>query len=240
MSERKSILITGATGGIGSATAKYLVEQGYFIVMVGRDQEKLDALSGELAPYALSFPYDLRDLYNIESIFNFLSENNIKLDGMVHAAGTNHDIAIRANDVDMMQEVTAVNYMSFVELLKYFFKKKYSNEGASVVAVSSRATLFPAQAMCTYVSSKSALEGAVKVAALEAAKRHIRVNAILPGGTDTDMLVRAGITHEDIEQRQPLGMILPVEIAYLIEFLLGSKSSRITGAFIPITAGHLW
>lgn len=123
MSVKKNILITGATGGIGESTARYLVEQGYFVVLVGRNQEKLHSLVEELSPNALAFSYDLKDLYNIESIFTFIADNNIKLDGMVHASGINRDIAIRMNDVDVMQEVTAVNYMSFVELMKYFMKK---------------------------------------------------------------------------------------------------------------------
>lgn len=177
---KKNILITGATGGIGEATARYLVEQGYFVVLIGRNQSKLDSLKEELSPNAFTFSYDLKDLYNIESIFSFISDNNIKLDGMVHAAGINRDIAIRSNDVDMMQEVTAINYMSFVELMKFFMKKKYSNDGGSVVAISSSAVMHHRMAMCTYVASKSALESSVIVASKEAVKRQIRVNAIRP------------------------------------------------------------
>ena len=239
MSEKKNILITGATGGIGSATARYLVGEGYFVILVGRNQEKLDSLVKELSPSALAYSYDLKDLYNIGSIFTFITDNNMKLDGMVHAAGINRDIAIRMNDVDIMQEVTAVNYMSFVELMKYFMKKKYSNDGGSVVAISSRATMYPAPAMCTYIASKSALEAAVSVSAHEGVKRSIRVNAILPGGTDTDMLSRANISKEDINRIQPLGIIQPVYIAYLAEFFLSEKSRYITGAKVPVTAGNM-
>ncbi len=239
MSEKRNILITGATGGIGEAIARHLVEQGYFVILIGRNQNKLDALVSELSPNAISFSYDLKDLYNIESIFSFISDNSIKLDGMVHAAGINRDTAIRMNDVDVMQEVTAVNYMSFVELMKYFMRRKYSNDGGSVVAISSRATIHPTPAMCTYTASKSALESAVAVAAVEGFKRYIRVNAVMPGGTDTDMLTKANITEDDINRIQPLGMIHPVDIAYLVEFLIGEKSKYITGARIPITAGNM-
>lgn len=238
MSEKKNILITGATGGIGEATARYLVEQGYFVVLVGRNQEKLDSLVKELSPNALAFSYDLKDLYNIESIFTFIADNNIKLDGMVHAAGINRDIAIRMNDVDIMKEVTAVNYMSFVELMKFFMRKKYSNEGGSIVAISSSAVIHHPMAMCTYVASKSALESSVVISGKEALKRRIRVNAIRPGFVDTAMAGEAPFaTKESLDMTQPLGLIEPRYIAYLIEYLLSNKAKYITGGVFPIVGG---
>ena len=238
MSEKKNILITGATGGIGEATARYLVEQGYFVILIGRNHEKLDALKEELSPNVLTFSYDLKDLYNIGSIFDFISDNNIKLDGMVHAAGINRDIAIRSNDVDVMQEVTAVNYMSFVELMKYFMKKKYSNDGGSVVAISSSAVIHHPMGMCTYTASKSALESVVFVASKEAIKRKIRVNAIEPGFVDTKMAKEAAYADkESIEITQPLGMIEPLYISYFIEYLLSDKARYMTGGLYPIVGG---
>ncbi len=239
MLEKKTVLITGATGGIGEATTRHLVEEGFHVIMVGRNQSKLNALADELGTDVSFFTYDLRDLYNIESIFLYASSKDIKLDGFVHCAGINNDTAIRANDVDSMVEVTTVNYMSFVELMKFFSKKKYSNNGASVVAVSSRATKYPAKAMCTYAASKAALEVAVTVSAMEMAHRGIRVNAVLPGGTDTDMLKKAGITAEQVEALQPLGLIPPESVAEVIGFLLGNKARYITGAKLTVDGGQI-
>lgn len=235
---KKCILVIGATGGIGEKTAEYLVSKGYFVVLVGRSTEKLSALNKALEPNSIYYEYDFKDLYNIESIFEYISDLGIKLDGLVHAAGINRDIAIRSNDVDTMQEVTAVNYMSFVEIMKYYMKKKYSNEEGSVVAVSSYATKDIAPAMCTYTASKAALEAAVAVAAKEGLKRKLRVNAILPSCVDTNMISNSGfLDRETADSRQPFGIIPTIHIAYLIEFLLSEKSNYITGAMIPITAG---
>ncbi len=234
----KWVLITGATGGIGEATARYLHERGYSLVLVGRNEEKLGNLKAVLCPDTLTFAYDLKDLNNIDSIFYFLSQNNIKLDGLVHAAGINRDIAFRANDIDMMQEVTTVNYMSFVELMKYFMKSKYSNDGASAVAISSSAVMANPMAMCTYVASKSALESAVIISAKEAIKRSIRVNAIRPGYVDTEMTADSpNVTSDHLESAQPLGLIDPIYIAYFIEYLLSEKAKYITGGLYPIVGG---
>lgn len=239
MLEKKTILITGATGGVGEATAQCLIAEGYSVIVVGRNQERLNSLVDKLGSAASSFTYDFKDLYNIESIFSYVSSKNIKLDGMVHCAGVNYDTAIRANDVDSMLEVTTVNYMSFVELMKFFSKKKYSNDGAGVVAISSRVTTYPAKAMCTYAASKAALEVAVIVSAMEMAKRKIRVNAVLPGGIDTDMLKKAGITAEQVEELQPLGIIPPESMAEVISFLLSDKARFITGAKLTVDGGHI-
>ena len=122
----KSILVTGASSGIGAAVSKYLSEQGYFVVLVARNKDKLSKVEEELCGGKLSISYDLTNLEEIEKIFQICQENGLKLDGLVHCAGINNDIPIRANDIEVMKEVTTVNYYSFVELGKYFNKKKYS------------------------------------------------------------------------------------------------------------------
>lgn len=239
----KSILVTGASSGIGAAVSKYLSEQGYFVVLVARNKDKLSKVEEELCGEKLSISYDLTNLEDVEKIFLICQENGIKLDGLVHCAGINNDIPIRANDIEVMKEVTTVNYYSFVELGKYFNKKKYSNERASIVAISSSAANSCGKGMCTYSSSKAALNAAVKVMGKEFLRRKQRVNAILPTFVDTPMASRMDESLCDLENkiaRQPLGLIEPEQIAYLVEFLLSDKSSYITGACIPVSAGSIF
>lgn len=146
-------------------------------------------------------------------------------------------------DIEIMKEVTAINYYSFVELGKYFNKKKYSNDRASVVAISSSAAETCTKGMCTYAASKAALNAAVKVMGREFLKRYQRVNAILPTFVDTPMAVRMDDALGDLDSKiagQPLGLIDPGQIAYLVEFLISDKSSYITGACIPVSAGAIF
>lgn len=240
---KKTILVTGASSGIGAATSEYLSEQGYFVVLVARNEDRLNQISEKLSGENLIIPYDLSDIEHIEDIFTKCKDRGIRLDGLVHCAGINNDIPIRANDIEIMKEVTAVNYYSFVELGKYFNKKKYSNDRASVVAISSSAAETCTKGMCTYAASKAALNAAVKVMGREFLKRYQRVNAILPTFVDTPMAVRMDDALGDLDSKvagQPLGLIAPEQIAYLVEFLISDKSSYITGACIPVSAGAIF
>ena len=137
-----------------------------------------------------------------------------------------------------MMEVMNTNLLSFIELGKFFSKKKYSSEGAGIVAISSMASLQCAKGMCTYSVSKAGLNAAVKVMAKEFVKRKIRVNAILPNFVDTTMTQKAlEYSSTNIEEFQPLGIIEPKKIADIIDFLLSEKAAYITGALIPVSGG---
>ena len=141
-----------------------------------------------------------------------------------------------------MKNVTSVNYFSFLELGKYFYKRKYSNEGASIVAISSTAADACMKGMCTYSASKAALNAAVRTMSKEFLGRHQRVNSIMPSFVDTPMAEHVEETLGNLEGKiaaQPLGLIEPVQIAYLVEFLISDKSSFITGACIPVSGGTI-
>ena len=102
--------------------------------------------------------------------------------------------------------------------------------------MSSLASMTKLKGSATYAASKSALNVAVSVAAKEYIKRLIRVNALLPAYVDTRM--SDGLDDwVDVKTAQPLGIIPPVEISYMVEFLMSDKSKHITGALIPISAG---
>ena len=236
----KTVLVTGASSGIGAAISRYLSECGYYIVMVARDEEKLKSVAADLKDDCLIIPFDLQDLEHIEDIFKICEKKELKLDGMVHAAGINRDMPIRMNDIKAMEEVTAIHYYSFVELGKFFNKKKYSREGASIVAISSIASIHHDKGMCTYSAAKAALDVAVSVMSKEFLKRGQRVNAILPNLVRTPMVTDSPLMLSDYETRaeqQPLGIIEPIQIAYLAEFLLSDKASHITDAHIPVGGG---
>lgn len=232
----KNILITGASSGIGRQTAHYLSELGYDVILVARNKEKLEQLAQELPNKSYIFPFDLTQLERIEEIFVFCREQELKLDGMVHCAGIGGNVPVRANEIEIMKNIMAVNYFSFVELGKYFSNRKYSNNGSSIVVISSLSSQTCYKGTGNYAASKNAVNTMVTVMAKEFTRREIRVNSIMPAYVKTPMTAHTD-DFNDIENQQPYGFIEPEYIAYMIEYLLSDKAKYITGAHIPISAG---
>lgn len=235
MSKMKTILITGATSGIGLETARYLIHTGYSVVLVGRNEDKLKEISLEMndADYIVC---DLENTDSIEGIFKECLDRKIKLDGMVHSAGIGNNTPIRLVQIEHMEKLMKINYFAFLELCKGFYSRKISNDNSSIVALSSIASECKNKGSVLYSSSKSALNTAISVASKEFIKRKIRVNGLMPANVDTRMNV--GLDEVlNFEAMQPMGMIPPENIAVIIEFLLSDKSRYVTGALIPVSAG---
>lgn len=232
----KRILITGATSGIGEATAKYLFSLDYRLVLVGRNEEKLSALKNSMGDAAEVVAADLCDTSSVKRIFDLCSSKGLMLDGLVHCAGIAGDKPIRLCTVDYLEKLMRIHYFAFVELCKYFAKKNYSNNGASIVALSSVSNMLCKKASAPYACAKSAVDTAVTVMSKEFIKRGIRVNTVKPALTDTPFIDLGRDTYNVLDY-QPLGYIPPEHIAYMIEYLLSDKAKYITDAHIPISAG---
>ena len=234
----KNILITGASSGIGKEISLYLAKQGATVILIGRNEERLREIKEQIGDKAYTYVCDLNYTEKIRGIFDFCRENGLKLDGMVHSAGISEPMPVRSVSIQNVEETMRVNCMSFAELGKYFGGKRYSNEQASVVAISSLAATRQAMGQVSYAASMAALNSMVEVMSKEFLKRKIRVNAIMPSYVDTPMVAEGGRfgMNNGIDQ-MPLGVIEPIQIAYLTEFLLSDRSKYITGAAIPVSAG---
>lgn len=234
MSE-KTVLVTGCTSGIGLELSHYLYEQGYKLLLVGRNEEKLKKVSEETGgePYVVC---DLEDDSQIPGIFDYCINNGIKISGMVHCAGFGSNVPIRSLQKYDIKSQMQIHYYAFVELCKNFYRRNISIDGSSIVVISSFATYTKRKGSVPYAAAKSAVNTAVSVASKEFLKRSIRVNAILPAYVDTRMSESLDDLI-DVSEVQPLGLIHPKAIAELAEFLLSDKSKYITGALIPVSAG---
>lgn len=236
----KNIMITGASSGIGEATARYLNKQeDVLLILVARNKTKLQALSEEFGENVKYIQYDLNNIEGIENIFLKCKEWNVKLDGLVHCAGVSYDMPIRTMNMESATNIYNLHVFAFMELGKHFGKKKYSNDDASVVTMSSLGADILSKGMCAYSSSKAAVNSIIKIMGKEMLGRRIRVNAVAPAYVNTPM-----VDEEMLEDRikqgtwlQELGMIPVEQVVYLIDFLLSKKSSYITGAVIPISGG---
>ena len=236
----KNILVTGATSGIGFATANWLIEKGYHVVAIGRNESKLKEMCSSSNEMEY-IQYDFNDIYSVESIFKELQKRNIILDGMVHCAGISPLMKVEDNDIAKMEETFRINYFSFIELMKYFQNDGVYNREASVVAISSVAARCASYRQAVYGASKAALEESVRCLSKELVQKDIRINCIAPGAVETQMLneldKQSPGTKEKLSKIYPLGLIPPVEIAKMIEILLTSQSKYITGSVIQMDAG---
>lgn len=259
MHDKRKIMILGSTGGIGSSCAEYLNSLDTELYLVGRDEEKLkllqkklmldcDTKAGEINEEAdrqriVTLKADIHSSECIKNLFQVLKEKKIKLNGMIYSVGIEGVMPLKMMNRDYLTNVMDANCIAFIELCKYFSSKKVSEDGASIVAISSLASLKNYIGELAYCVSKAALNSAVKGAAKEFLNRKIRVNAVLPGTTETAMLSKARERVENFDERvlksQPLGIIDARQIAYLTSFLLSEKSKYITGTCIPVCAGNI-
>lgn len=233
-------LITGATGGVGQAVVKEFSENGKKMVLLGRDEEKLRKLKEETESVLTCISYNLEDIKNLETVFRDCLSQGIKFQGLVHCAGINQGMPIKINDIDVMDQMMRINLYSFVELGKYFTRKKYAFDESSIVAVSSMAAIGNAKGMCMYSATKAALNSTVKTMSRELISRKTRVNAIMPGYLEKPMTGEKDFFgEEEFKKIQPLGRIESQDVAKLASFLSSGAARFITGALIPIGGGQI-
>lgn len=243
MLDGKVILVTGASQGVGEGVARFLSKQGAVCVLVARNQSRLDEISAELPTGSYVYSCDLCELDGIEEMFRWCRSQGIKFDGMVHAAGMGVPCPIKVKDYELWQRSVQLNCMSFIELVRCFSSKRYSNNSSSVVAVSSIASVRNDKGQAPYSGTKAMLNSVIKTMTKELNPSRIRVNGILPAYIDTKSIENFSELYEGFEttlaQEQPMGKIPLEQVGHLVEFLLSEKSLYITGALIPMEGGNV-
>lgn len=240
----KKYLITGATSGIGLAICKKILNRGDVVYAVGRDELKIAALKSQFDSNCFHFiSFDLSEINSIESLFDKCLLDEVKLDGFVNCAGIEETIPLSIYSSEKVLKIFEVNVFAAIECMRLFSKKKYTNDGASVIIFSSVMGILGQQGKVGYCSSKSALLGLTKSSALELAKRKIRVNAVLPGVVNTPMTQKlfSQIEKSNVDKiisMHPLGIGEVDDIVPVVEFLLSDESSWITGQSIIIDGGY--
>lgn len=237
--EGKKILITGASSGIGLATAVECSKMGAKIIACGRNKERLEntleLLQGK--DHSL-FLGDLRDHDCIQLLVQSVGE----IDGLVLAAGKGLTVPFLFSKPEMFNDVFANNFFSHAEILRLFAKKKMLRPSASVVViVSVGGTNIFVPGNAIYGTAKSALNSLVRFAAMELSNRKIRVNGISPGMTETPLIHDGVITEEQLEKDKegyPLKRYgHPEDIARGAVYLLSDASSWVTGHTLVIDGG---
>lgn len=238
-------IVTGASRGIGAATARALGEAGASLALAARDERALDRLATEIRQdggSALAVPTDIGDPDAIERLVARTVGEFGRLDiAFNNAAGGGHRPAplteVALEDFD---SALAINLRGTFLCLKHEIAAMLGSGGA-IVNMSSTAGLEAVGGLAAYVSTKHAIIGLTKTAALDYAAHGIRVNAVAPGPILTEQLERAGErAQQGAAQALPIRRIgSPAEVARTVVWLCSDASSFITGATIPIDGGKL-
>ena len=239
--EGKTILITGASSGIGRTTAIECSKMGAKCIITARNKERLqhtfDSLEGE------GHMQIIADLTNVDDVNSLVSEIPI-VDGLVNNAGialTKLISFVRDEELESMFKINT--YATFI-LTRQMLKKKKLNKKASVVIISSLASMVQSPGNAVYGMTKSAIQTFTRYCALEMAGKKIRFNSVHPGMVNTEMVQGLILSQEELDKDMssyPLKRYgKPEEIAWAIIYLLSDATEWVTGTSLVVDGGfHL-
>lgn len=235
----KTILVTGASSGIGKAIAIACAKMGARLLISGRNAQRLQetflALEGKNHMQLIS------DLTQTDAISE-LVEHIPVIQGVVHSAGITKNLPFTFATREKMEEITAINFFVPAELTRMLLKAKKVEKGSSIVFISSVSGVWcAAPGGSMYAASKGAINGLVKGLALDVAPKSIRVNCVNPGVIETHIFDEGIISAEQLEENKkqyPLKRFgTPEEVAYAVIYLLSDASAWVTGSNLLIDGG---
>lgn len=234
--KHKTILITGASSGIGKEIAINASKAGAQLIITGRDKSRLEETYSMLEPNKRQLI--ITDLSSEEGIKKLTSELP-QLDGVIHSAGIIKRVPLKLISEKSLNELMRINFFAPALLTRSLYKQKLLKDEASIVFISSVASSFASLGNIMYMASKGAINSFMKGIAFELASSGIRANAIQPGMIKTHLTT--AIPDEEIQkdiQRYPLGRYgKPEEVAYAAIYLLSDATKWMTGSILTIDGG---
>lgn len=239
-----NILVTGASSGIGRATARLLADCGARLVLNGRDGQRLDEAVAALAGEGhAALPSSLDDADQTADLVKSASQSHGPFTGIFHCAGREFVRPMRMMKRAQIDELFAAATFGALGIARAASQKDVVAEGASLLFMSSVAGMRGTAGMVGYSAAKAAVDGMVRSLAAELAPRGIRANSLAAGAVQTEMHERLSATLgtealSAYELRHLLGFGRVEDVANAAAFLLGAASSWITGTTLVVDGGY--
>lgn len=246
MLKDRTVMITGASSGIGAATARYVAAQGAAVVLMARREDALKALAGEITAAggrALACPGDVTSVRDVRDVVAAAVDTFGSLDAAFNNAGWG-TAGARLHELpeEVYDQIMDVNVRGTWNCLRQQIPVMLAGKGGAIVNTSSIAGQFATGAAAPYVAAKHAVIGMTKAAAAEYGEQGIRVNALVVGTTRTELMEGVIERYPEVEKQAVARTIQrrmaePLEIARAAAWLLSDDSSFVTGAAVPVDGG---
>ena len=235
----KNVLITGATGGIGSAILDIFYKNGFNIIASGTNEDKLKKLKDKYSGRVSTIKCDLSDENQINHLVSQAQASCDSIDILINNAGITKDNVILRMQKDQWDDVINVNLNSNFLLTKLVIKGMIKKRWGRIINITSVVAKMGNAGQANYVASKSAIEGFSRTLAQEVASRNITINCVAPGFVDTDILSTVEPEKlKDMSKNIPVGRIgTPEDVSNAVFFLSSEESSYITGQVIHVNGG---
>ena len=237
--EGKTILVTGASSGIGKATAIECSKLGAKVIATARNKERLEETMSELS--GEGHKMFLCDLTDSKAMAEMVSQLPV-IQGLVNNAGMVETLPVKFIKEEKLKKVLQINTIAPILLASSLLKKNKIEQGGSIVFTSSLAGLGHVDlGNSIYASSKGAINAFISGAARESARRSIRINTVCPGMVETNILISGTISKAQLEKDRLQYPLMrygqPNEIAWAIIYLLSNASMWVTGTNLVIDGG---
>lgn len=244
----KTILVTGASSGIGRQCAIECSRAGAKVILVARNEERLaETLSMMDGAGHASYAQDLSEMGvgggGISLLINKIANDCGKVDGFLHAAGIEKTLPLKLITPEDYLTVYRTNTLSAFEFIHHYASRKYFSDGGHIVLISSITSIIGRGGVAAYSASKGAMVSAIRPMALELAKRRICINCVSPGTILTPLMQNFLSTLSEEERQKrisgfPLGLGQPEDVAHICVFLLSDASRWITGQNFVVDGGY--
>ena len=241
--EGKTVLITGASSGIGALTAVECSKMGANVIITGRNEKRLQE-TYNLLTSNFSFQKHkmlFADLTHEEDLARIVNQIE-SIDGLVNNAGVNRVKPVSFINNEDLEYVFQNNTFASINLTRLLLKKKKINKGGAIVFTSSVSAFYNAPGRALYAASKAAITSFMRSFAVELGDKYIRANAVHPGMVDTKM-IRENLSEEERQKdiaTYPLKRYgKPEEIAWAIIYLLSDAAAWVTGSSLTIDGGFM-